>query len=234
MDAIFITGTDTDIGKTFVATRLIALFNEKGFATVGIKPIASGCERDNNSRLVNTDALALQKVASIKCAYDIVNPMAFEEPIAPHIAAGNSGGALSKIMMMQKITDSIQLQADLTIIEGAGGWLVPLNDKESMADVVCALNIPVILVVGIKLGCLNHAILTSRSIIQSGVPFLGWIANCLDPKMLAMNENIETLKQWIAAPLLGRVPYGVEQALGQQEIDIDLILERLFTQHSIT
>lgn len=204
---IFITGTDTGVGKTYISCILLKEFNAQGFSTFGIKPIASGCSMQQG-KLVNEDALALQQAASVKQNYDRVNPIALEMPVSPNIAAELSGKLLSKSDILNKIAPSLAVSANIKIIEGIGGWLVPLSNDLTMADVVKTLDIPVILVVGIRLGCLNHALLTVRSIQQMQIPLLGWIANCIEPEMLACEENIETLKNWIPAPCLGVIPFG--------------------------
>lgn len=194
----FITGTDTDVGKTFVSVAMINEYNKQNLKTFGIKLIASGCHKNKEGVLVNDDALALQQVASIKRPYNIVNPFAFKQPIAPHLA----GGPLHKDEVIIKLQSSLQAEADINIIEGAGGWSVPLNEESLISDVIVALKIPVILVVGMRLGCINHAILSANAIINSGAILKGWVANCIDPDMLALHENIETLKQWLPAPCL--------------------------------
>ncbi len=176
-------------------------------ATFGIEPIASGC-LIKDGILINEDALALQKTASIKQAYDLVNPIAFELPISPNIAAKLTNVLLTKEVILKKITPSLAVAADIKIIEGVGGWFTPLNDIETMADVVHALNIPTILIISIKLGCLNHALLTVAAMQKMQIPLLGWVANCMQPELLACEENISTLKSWIAAPCLGIISFG--------------------------
>lgn len=203
----FITGTDTGVGKTYISTLLLRHFNAKGFSTFGIKLIASGCRRVN-CKLYNDDALALQRSASVKMPYDYVNPIALEPPIAPHIASQMINRTLSRHELSEKINHLFKISADVFIVEGVGGWFVPLNEKELIADWVKLIKIPVILVVGIKLGCLNHAILTVKAMMQEKVSLVGWVANCLDPQILARNENIQTLKEWIDAPCLGVISYG--------------------------
>lgn len=205
---IFITGTDTDIGKTFVTCMLLKAFNEAGLNTLALKPIESGCHRNGQGQLRNDDALQLQQHASIKIPYSSVNPIAFEPPIAPHIAAHNVGIALSTRQICEAIKSSACDSADIILIEGVGGWAVPLNRSELLSDVVVQLEIPVILVVGVKLGCLNHSLLTYQNIKAKNVSILGWVANCIDSSALSIQENINTLEQWIAEPCLGIVPYG--------------------------
>ncbi len=208
--SIFITGTDTDIGKTYVSCLVLKALNQQGYKTFAIKPIASGCDEDHQGRLRNQDALQLQAAASIKKNYEIVNPIAFKEPIAPHLAAQKAGLRLEHKMVKQTILDSLQPQADINLIEGVGGWAVPLNESELLADVIQDLNIPVILVVGIKLGCLNHAILTYQNILARNVPILGWIANRVSEETLLIDENIATLKEWIKHPCLAEVSYNAQ------------------------
>lgn len=210
MKAIFITGTDTHIGKTFVSTLLLKEFNTLGLQTFAIKPIASGCQQNDIKEWQNEDALCLQTHASIKRPYHIVNPIALRDPVAPHLAAENMQINLSKSQVKNAILSSIQPEADINIIEGVGGWEVPINHDDLFSDVVCELDIPVILVVGMKLGCLNHALLTYKNILSRKVPFIGWIANCLVPDMQAMEDNIKTLKKWIKHPCLGVIPYQCE------------------------
>lgn len=226
-NAIFITGTDTDVGKTFVTCLLLKRFNALGLKTFAVKPIASGCEKNSADELRNRDALYLKQHASIKKPYKVVNPIALEKPIAPHIAANDLGVSLSKNFVCQVIKHSIQNDADINLIEGAGGWSVPLNNSELFSNVIIELKIPVILVVGIKLGCLNHSMLTTFNILSTGGLLIGWVANCIDPKTLSAEENIETLKNWISAPCLGVIPYNCQS---EACIDIDIIQKTLFQQ----
>ncbi|MCD6055138.1 MAG: bioD [Gammaproteobacteria bacterium] len=217
MKAIFITGTDTGIGKTFISGLLLREFNALKLQTFAIKPLASGCYSSSSGSLKNEDAQYLQAHASIKQPYVVVNPFALKEPIAPHLAAQEMGINLSKQAVKNSILSSIQADADINIIEGIGGWAVPLNDEELLSDVISELHIPVLLVVGIKLGCLNHSILTYKNILSTRVPFIGWVANCLVPNMPFIKENIYTLQKWINRPCLGIVPYHCE-SLGHIQI----------------
>lgn len=203
---LFITGTSTDVGKTYVACALLKSLNEKGFQTVALKPVASGGILTPEG-LQNQDALVLQKAASIHLNYKEVNPILFEPPIAPHIAAKLAGLNLNILMILNSCSTALNTQADYLVIEGTGGWLVPLNDRESFADLAEKLEAEIILVVGMQLGCINHALLTADNILKRGLKLKGWVANCIDPEMLNLNENIETLKQSINAPLLTTVPY---------------------------
>jgi dethiobiotin synthetase len=203
----FIAGTDTDSGKTLVASALLYKAKSEGLKTLGLKPVAAGCiETDKGLR--NDDALKLIEQSTEELPYEQINPVALEEAIAPHIAAqrlrrplgaGRIVGFLRGVLMINR--------ADFTVIEGAGGWRVPLNPKETLADSVKELNLPVVLVVGMKLGCLNHALLTVEAIQRDGLKLAGWIANQVDADMAAFDENMETLHAMIQAPCLGTVPH---------------------------
>lgn len=202
----FITGTDTEIGKTYIGVGLIKAFNNLGYSTLGVKPVSSDCFWKDNT-LYNGDALQLQKASSFHLEYDHINPFAFEPPIAPNIAANSCGKPLTLELINSKISHALNSPVDIHIVEGFGGWFAPLNNTESMADFVIQNNLPVILVVGIRLGCLNHSLLTYHAIKNSGLPFAGWIANCFQPA-----ENVEdivgTLKEWLKIPFLGLVDYN--------------------------
>ncbi len=209
---LFVTGTDTEVGKTYMSAGLLSYFNARGCSTIGLKPVASGAHQKNGA-CYNTDALMLQQAASVKLPYAVVNPFLLEAPVAPHIAAAYEGVALSAqgiIHWMQGIWQ--EHPADVYIVEGVGGWHVPLNDTETMAHVVQPLKLPVILVVGIRLGCLNHAILTEQAVGAMQIPIYGWIANILDAKSPAIIENINTLKTWLASPHLGTISEGADVA----------------------
>lgn len=203
--AYFITGTDTDVGKTTVAAGLLFAAREAGLTTAAGKPVASGCEATSKG-LRNADALALMAECSIPLTYNEVNPVAFEPAIAPHIAAREVGVTLtvdSLLVPMQAILDK---QAQFTLIEGAGGWRVPLSGQDSLSDLAQALNLQVILVVGVRLGCISHALLTAEAIARDGLQLAGWVANIIDPKTSRLEENLATLAERLPAPCLGRVP----------------------------
>lgn len=202
----FVTGTDTEVGKTFVSAALLYALNNTGISTVGLKPVAAGCEKQKG-QWRNEDALILQQASSLDLPYDTVNPIALPDAIAPHLAAEKQGSALSVNSMIDALQGGLEVASDFTLIEGAGGWYVPLNDTEFFSDFAVALSLPVILVVGLRLGCINHALLTEAAIKQAGLPLIGWVANCIDPNMGSVAENISTLKNTIDAPCLGVVPY---------------------------
>ncbi len=203
---IFVTGTDTEVGKTYVSCLMVQALQRQGIRVVGLKPIASGC-KDTAQGLRNSDALALQRVNQADYAYDKINPIAFKPAIAPHIAAEHVGERLSVTRLQSEI--SRDFAEELVIIEGAGGWLLPLNERETMADFVVAERLPVILVVAMRLGCLNHALLTVEAIRSCGVSLLGWVANTLTPEpMTCFAENLACLHAKIKAPCLAVLPFS--------------------------
>jgi dethiobiotin synthetase len=200
----FITGTDTGVGKTAVTLGLMAHLQAQGQIVAAMKPVASGCER-TAAGLVNEDALQLQRQSSVALPYALVNPYAFEPPIAPHIAAARVGVTIA-IDTIRSAFDEIAGTADCVLVEGVGGWQVPLNDDETLVDLARALDLEVILVVGIRLGCLNHAMLTAESIVANGCAPSGWVANRLPPGAEYADENINALKSRLSLQFLGEVP----------------------------
>lgn len=205
----FIAGTDTDAGKTLVASAVLEKARQMGLETVAVKPVASGCEQTADG-LRNSDALTLMDAMSAELDYEQVNPVAFEPAIAPHIAAARAGKQLSVSRLAGYCNGVMVRPSDLVIIEGAGGWRVPLNPRETLADLVKELNLPVILVVGVKLGCINHALLTVEAIERDGLKVAGWVANRVDPDMSCYDENLMTLRSLINAPCLGEIPFLVD------------------------
>lgn len=201
----FITGTDTGVGKTRVALGLLNALAAAGYRTAAMKPVACGVI-ETQADPGNEDALLLQQQASVSLAYDAVNPYLFAAPIAPHLAAQRAGRHI-EIAHIKKVFDEISAQADCVMVEGVGGWCVPLNGRETSADLAVALGLPMVLVVGIRLGCLNHALLTCESITRYGLPLAGWVANVVTPGFTELEENIAALSERITAPLLGVVPY---------------------------
>ena len=189
--AFFITGTDTGIGKTYAACKLIQQYVAQGYKVVGMKPVAAGCELINGE-WVNDDVVKLEAASNVKAPRKLTNPYSFKEPIAPNIAAELAGEAID-ITVIKQAFDALSELADIVIVEGAGGFLVPLNDAETMADLAGILNIPIILVVGIRLGCINHALLTAQAIQAINVSLAGWIANPIEPKMQQYNKNVEAI-----------------------------------------
>jgi dethiobiotin synthetase len=202
----FIAGTDTDVGKTLIASGLLQAANNKELRTIGMKPIAAGCEQTEDG-LRNEDALMLIDAMSAELPYSQVNPIAFEPPIAPHIAAMRENKQLSVSRLTGFCNGILMQPSDFVVIEGAGGWRVPLNPRETLANLAIELNLPVVLVVGMRLGCINHALLTAEAIERDGLKVAGWVANKVDPEMSCYEENLMTIKTLIHAPLLGEVPF---------------------------
>ncbi len=212
----FITGTDTNAGKTWATIALMRYFKQQGKTVVGMKPVAAGCVM-HNGQLKNEDALLIQENASLQIDYDVINPYAYQLPVSPHIAGINNPVNLATIAGHFTILKEL---AEIVLVEGAGGWYAPLNDHEDISDLAKVLALPVILVVAIKLGCINHAKLTWKAIQRSGIPCAGWIAVCVELDMLNRDENIQTIKTALNEPLLGVLPY-LESA------DFDLLAGQL-------
>lgn len=201
----FVTGTDTGVGKTLVSCALLHGFAARGMRVAGMKPVAAGCNGDGQ----NEDALQLRAAGNVTADYGQINPYCFLPAIAPHIAAQRAGVTID-ISVIAKFYKKLAEKAELVIVEGAGGLLVPLNAQRDCAGLAKELALPVILVVGMRLGCLNHALLTVEAIAARGLILSGWVANVLDGTMPALQENIEALRERIASPLLGAVPYMTE------------------------
>ena len=202
----FVTGTDTAVGKTLITAALLLNARAFGLRAVGVKPVSAGCTRVNG-QLVNDDALLLQRYASVPLDYAQVNPVALEPAMAPHIAARHAGIDLRASALAAAVSSVADQGHDALLVEGAGGWLVPLNDTETMADVATTLGYPVILVVAMRLGCLNHALLAAEAIRAAGLTLAGWVANSTGPAMEAFDENLQTLERRLPALRLGTVPY---------------------------
>jgi dethiobiotin synthetase len=201
-----ITGTDTGVGKTLVACALLRVLAGRGLRAIGMKPVAAGCE-ERDGMLVNEDVSALVAASSASASAELVNPYLFRPPVAPHLAAAREGQRIS----LDKIRDAYAALcrcAEHIVVEGAGGLLVPLGSGKDFRDVAAVLEIPVILVVGMRLGCLNHALLTAEAVQARGLRFAGWVANALDPGMAEFDGNLQTLRERLPAPLLGVLPYG--------------------------
>ena len=204
--AFFVTGTDTDVGKTYIAKALVQHFVDLGYQAIGMKPVAAGCELVDGA-LLNDDVAQLMAVSNVQAPVAQVNPYAFAPAIAPHIAAEQAHVEIS-LALIADAFKALQAQAEVVIVEGAGGFRVPLNRQQTMADLAAKLNIPVILVVGIRLGCINHALMTAGSMRAAGVSLAGWVANRIDPNMTAIEENIVTLKAMLDAPCIADVAWG--------------------------
>lgn len=198
----FVTGTDTGVGKTLVSCALLHGFAAQGKRVVGFKPVAAGCDDDDH----NEDAKRLRAASSVQAAYGQINPYCFPHAIAPHLAARHAGARIEFSRILASYRE-LAAQAEEVIVEGVGGFCVPLNEKQDSADLVRELDLPVILVVGMRLGCLNHALLTQRVIADCQLEFAAWVANVQGSDMPALQENIEALRERLSAPLLGVIPY---------------------------
>lgn len=198
---VFVTGTDTGSGKTRASALLVRAHRACGRRAIGIKPVASGC-RETPEGLRNEDAETLGSASDPAPPYALCNPYAFAPPIAPHIAAREAGIAIALDPIVEAYR-TLASRVDRIVVEGVGGWAVPLSDALMQADLVRALDVPVILVVGLRLGCINHALLSAHAIAADGCVLAGWIANRIDPDMARADENLDTLRARIDAPLLG-------------------------------
>lgn len=198
---VFVTGTDTGCGKTFVAQAVLRHLRAQGVRAVGFKPVAAGAEWCDG-QLQNDDALALRVASDRELPYEAVNPYCFEPPIAPHLAAAAQGVEISAQSILAAL-DALRLNHDFVVVEGAGGWLVPLSASLDVAGLAGLLDLPVLLVVGLRLGCLNHALLSERAICDSGARLIGWVGSQVEPGMACLNENVATLVERIDVPCLG-------------------------------
>ncbi|MBQ0832203.1 dethiobiotin synthase [Marinobacter sp.] len=223
----FVTGTDTGVGKTMVSAAILEAANLAGKRTLGMKPIASGCESTPEG-LRNEDALILQQAASETLAYELVNPVALAPAIAPHVAAAQAGRVMSADRLVGFCRGMQMRPADLLLIEGAGGWRVPLNDRETYSAVPRELGVPVILVVALRLGCINQALLTAEAIRSDGLTLAGWVANRAEPEAMSCEqESLDYLKAHIPAPCLGVLPWitGVEPETLAGYLSVDVLFE---------
>lgn len=200
--AFFVTGTDTEVGKTFATCALLHAARKQGLKAIGMKPVAAGVSPDGR----NEDVQQLIAASSVAAPRDLVNPYCFELPVAPHIAATIQDRRIDPARIAAAARD-LAAAADLLLIEGVGGFRVPLGDDVDTADLALRLDYPVILVVGLRLGCLNHALLTAEAIRARGLKLAGWIANGIDPDMTVPEENVAALKERLPGPLLGVLPW---------------------------
>ncbi len=212
----FITGTDTEVGKTRISVALLHRLRQQGLRVAGMKPVSAGCE-ETAEGLRNEDALALQAASSVALPYETLNPYAFAPPIAPHLAARDAGVTIEIGRILTAYQD-IAAQVDSVVVEGAGGWRVPLNDDQDMSDLAAALGLPVLLVVDIRLGCINHALLSAQAIAARGLLLAGWVANHAHKDYARSADNIASIEARVEAPLLGVMPY-------QGDIMADLMAE---------
>ncbi|MNK49994.1 ATP-dependent dethiobiotin synthetase BioD 1 [compost metagenome] len=206
LPALYVTGTDTGIGKTFASCVLLHVLRQRGGRAVGMKPVASGCEWTAEG-LRNEDARALMAASAPRPAYADLNPYALPLPLAPELAAAAAGVTVA-LAPIQAAFGRLREQADTVVVEGVGGWLAPLSGSLDQADLVHALHLPVVMVVGLRLGCLNHARLTAAAIAASGATCIGWIGNEVDPQMARIDDNMLLLRARLPMPCLGRLPFA--------------------------
>ncbi|MHA6205030.1 dethiobiotin synthase [Dyella soli] len=223
MSTFFIAGTDTGVGKTHATCALLHALRATGLNACGMKPVASGCV-ETAEGLRNDDALALQAASSAPMPYEWINPLALRDPLSPHLAAAHEGVEIRLAPLSEAFGRLIDIH-DAVLVEGVGGWLVPLSRGLMASDIARQWQLPVILVVGMRLGCLNHALLSARAIATDGCRLVGWIGNRIDPAMAAVDENLATLRQLLPAPCLGVLPYGTPPQLAAAQLDLSAILE---------
>lgn len=219
MQHYFITGTDTGVGKTFVTCALLHTLKAQGIAAIGMKPIAAGGEMTPDG-LLNEDVETLHVASGVKLRSEDLVCYLLSEPIAPHIAAANEDIDIDLDVIRQRFDQLAEL-ADMVLVEGVGGFMVPLGESINTADLAQDLDLPVILVVGMRLGCLNHALLTQEAILARGLTLAGWVANQIDPHMAELDANVEALEERIRAPLLGVIAFQKNADPSSVEIDIE-------------
>ncbi len=210
MRTFFVAGTDTGVGKTLFACALLECARRLGLRTIALKPVAAGGENKEGA-VHNDDVLLLQRHATLSLPYGEANASTLPDALAPHIAARRVGLALAAAPLADACRRALAGEADLALIEGAGGWRVPLNERESMADIPRLLQVPVLLVAGMRLGCLNHTLLSAEAILADGLSLAGWVASCPGGKMDALEENLAALKERLPAPCLGFIPPGTPE-----------------------
>lgn len=223
MKKIFVTATDTDAGKTFMSEAIMQELADRRFQILGFKPVSAGCEQTSHG-LRNSDALALQARSTQALSYQQVNPIAFEQPVAPHLAAKKLGQSIDLNRIHGAFDNLQQYQPDFILTEGAGGWRLPLSDNLFLSDFAVQQLMSVVLIVPVRLGCLNHARLTVEAIAHDGLPIVGWVANVIDNSMALLDDNLEALQVLIDAPLLGCVPQVADAASAARYLDVTPLL----------
>ncbi|MEW9572004.1 dethiobiotin synthase [Rhodanobacter sp. Si-c] len=214
----FVAGTDTGIGKTHAACTLLHALRAKGLHACGMKPVASGCAETPDG-LRNEDALALLAAGSAPLPYARINPVALRQPLSPHLAAAHEGVTIA-LPPLRAAFDILRGEHDAVVVEGVGGWRVPLAPGLFASEIAKQWSLPVVLVVGLRLGCLSHSLLSAEAILADGCRLAGWIGNRIDPAMEAVEENLATLRGLLPAPCLGMLPYGVPPAQAAAELDL--------------
>ena len=214
---LFVTGTDTGVGKTEIACALVRAVAQRNVSVVGMKPVAAGARRVNG-RLMNADVAALQRESTIRLPRLLVNPYLLEPPIAPHLAAREAGTAL-ELGVILRAYRALTARAQVVIVEGAGGFRVPLDTRHDMSDLALRLRLPIVLVVGVRLGCISHALLAAEAIARRGLELAGWVANRIDPRMRRYRDTVSALSERLLAPLVADVPYVAGPRARAQALD---------------
>jgi len=220
----FVTGTDTEVGKTVASCALLQAANLRGLRSAGYKPVASGSEMTAQG-LRNSDAQALLRNSSLPLEYETINPYTFAEPTSPHIVSAQTGVPIEAAVMSEGLR-KLEAQAEWLLVEGAGGWFTPLSERFTFADWVTDEQLPVILVVGVKLGCINHAVLTAQAVLQAGLRLAGWIANDVTKPGTRHAEYLATLRRMLPAPFIGEIPWlgeAAEDAATGQYLDLSVL-----------
>lgn len=218
MNSLFVTGTDTGVGKTLVSCALLHALRKHHARVAGMKPVAAGAI-PTSTGWASEDALALRSASSLRVPAELDNPVLLPDPLSPHLAAQRHGTVID-IPHLARCYKQLAQQVDAVVVEGAGGFLVPLTPTATGADLAQALGLPVVLVVGLRLGCLNHALLTAEAIRAHGLQLAGWVANRIDPAMACQDENIGFLRERLGAPLLGDVPHHARPDAARVQIDL--------------
>ncbi|NJD05609.1 MAG: dethiobiotin synthase [Methylococcaceae bacterium] len=208
MAGIFVAGTDTGVGKTVISAALLRYLRAQGWSAIGMKPVAAGCFREDGE-LRNGDALELQRASSPVPSYREINPYRYEEPISPYLASVIAGQPVNKQFILDAYRKLAE-RADWVVVEGAGGWFCPLTEQETMAELASALELPVVLVVGLRLGCVNHALLSEQAITSSGLNCLGWIGNQVQAEFPLADANLADLRRRLGSPCLGHFPFQAD------------------------
>ena len=228
--AVYVTGTDTGVGKSLASAALLAALNAREIGAVGMKPVASGCE-PTDAGLRNADAELLLAHSAGNPEYANVNPYAFADPIAPHLAAADAGMEIA-LPRIETAFAALADRAQFVVVEGVGGWMAPLGPRLMQADLVRALHLPVILVVGLRLGCLNHALLSARAIRADGATLIGWIGSSIDPQMARREDNLTTLRERLDVPCFGVLPHDVAPNSAALAAHLDTACDRLLREHA--
>ncbi|MBI3561018.1 MAG: dethiobiotin synthase [Gammaproteobacteria bacterium] len=227
MTSFFITGTDTGIGKTHVTVQLLRQLGARGQRVAGLKPVATGAQW-RNEQLCNDDALQLQAASNVELPYAVINPFCFAPAVAPQMAAAREQRVIDTAVIVKTVEQARSI-SDLVLVEGVGGWLTPLSENTTLADLARVLHLPVILVVGLRLGCMNHALLTARAINQAGCRLHAWVANQLDPQYSETEATVSYLRRHLPSPCIGTVQHMNREDGSASKLDLDRFTNTLIS-----